>query len=221
MGHTDVAPSEFQRSLRGPVEAHAPVSIQDHASLLSGCHLLRTCNPHADMNLKLQCLVPWLNSLPNPGQLATDIQAARASVDSVLAPSLVALETSLGGLANALAPEPSPGPYTSALQALEEGEVLLVNETHGLLPQSQASGPFGQSGARVGKGRAQGPMWGPIRCRTAGSYLPYPSCCSRSVEQPALCRPWLHCHNFHATCIATAGVPSNTTCRLSWRQHRP
>ncbi|KAL4435639.1 hypothetical protein ABPG77_002602 [Micractinium sp. CCAP 211/92] len=91
-----------------------------------------------DLGLNLQCISPWLDSLPDPGQLSDDIQAARASVDSVLNPALSTLGSALGGLAAALAPAPSQGVYASALQTIAGGQALLAASPSGLLPQAQA-----------------------------------------------------------------------------------
>ena len=87
--------------------------------------------------MNLQCIAPWLDSLPDPAQLSDDIQAARDSVDSVLTPALGTLGSALGGLATALAPAPSPGAYTAALQTISGGRALLTDSPNGLLPQAQ------------------------------------------------------------------------------------
>ncbi|KAL4425271.1 hypothetical protein ABPG75_009287 [Micractinium tetrahymenae] len=118
----------------------AAVAAADGVGVMLGTlqGVLNTDVNATDLGLNLQCIVPWLDSLPNPAQLGADIQSARASVDSVLTPALSALSSALGSLAGALAPAPSPGAYTAALQTIAGAQALLTDSPIGLLPQAQA-----------------------------------------------------------------------------------
>jgi len=86
----------------------------------------------------LQCLAPWLDSLPDPADIGSSLQSLRGSVDSVVAPQLANLSTALTGLTGALAPAPSPGTYTAAVQTIADAKALLVDAPDGLIPEGQA-----------------------------------------------------------------------------------
>jgi hypothetical protein len=91
----------------------------------------------AEIAANLQCLAPWLDSLPDPVPLRADVVAARASVDAVLTPRLADLSAQLGGLAAVMAPAPAPGAYTVAVQAMVDSRPLLLDAPDGLIPQAQ------------------------------------------------------------------------------------
>lgn len=88
----------------------------------------------ADIAAQLQCLSPWLDSLPDPQLLSADLLAVNASIDGTLRPRLTDLSTQLASLAGAL--EPGAGRYALALEIAGNVSALLLEGPAGLVPRA-------------------------------------------------------------------------------------
>ena len=107
------------------VRAHVPVcegGRELHARSLRSKHLGARAPCHhsslTDIKAQLTCLKPWLDGLPDPAALQTQVLGARSTLDTTILPALADLDSQLSTLQALVSPAAPVGAYAATLAAV-------------------------------------------------------------------------------------------------------
>lgn len=97
------------------------VAVPSSRDLVIRIRLKPPCPP-ADIDARMACLEPWLDSLPNPTTLSNDIHGVQTALTGSVQPTLTDLSSQLAGVAPLVT---AGGDYAQTLQSLASASSLL------------------------------------------------------------------------------------------------